>query len=175
MRDINLRIDTNFGIPEFDYTNSSIHQINTHNKLIENLDNQIRKRFRLKISEAKYYFEKYGYNTNTNINDGYLTENLVYNSYLYLTDQYGPDQSYFGNRGEFNSIEIYLNILKTMWNDYIPPKKIVNRRKVKKGINKTINILIKIAFYRLKKKNKIKIGPSKPIGLKGFKIFITHQ
>jgi hypothetical protein len=172
MRGVNLRIDTSFGIPELDYKNSSIHQIKTHNKLLENLDIWIKKRYIQKIQEARWSshdIHKFGFQ-----DDLALTDNLLSHSHMYLTDEYGPDQSYLGGkRGENNSIEIYLNILRTMWKDYTPPQNIVNRRKIKKGINKTKNILIKMAFHRLKKNYKIRIGPLTPIGIKGLKVFIS--
>ena len=162
MRGKHLIIDTNFGIPELDYTNSSIYQIKTHNKLLENLDKQIKKRYLIKINEARIE-----YKTPHNNNNGYLTDNLLCYSHMHLSDELGPDQSYFGPRGEHNSVEIYLKILRAMWNDYIPGNSVLNRRKLKKGLNKTRKILIKSLFNRWKKTDKI----SRSIAIKGLKIF----
>jgi len=151
MRNLKLRIDTSFGLSELDYINSSIHEIKIHNNLLNNLESEIKKMFCKKISEARRET-----NDESNIcyrNDEILTGDLLYYSHMNLTDELGPDQSYLGIRGEYNSIEIYLNILKTMWKDYTPPDNIVNRRKVKRGINKTLIILFKIAFNKWKYNN----------------------
>ena len=150
MRGVNLRIDTSFGIPELDYKNSSIHQIKTHNKLLENLDIWIKKRYIQKIQEARWsnhFDHKFRFQ-----DDIVLTDNLLSHSHMYLTDQYGPDQSYLGGkRGENNSIEIYTNILKAMWNDYIPRDLLYKRLIIKKVFNKQYKIIIKDIFNRFTK------------------------
>ena len=86
---------------------------------------------------------------------------------MYLSDEFGPDQSYLGGkRGENNSIEIYSNILKAMWNDYIPRDILYKRLIIKKVFNKQYRKVIKEMFNRWKDNSSI-IKVNTPIGIKG--------
>lgn len=146
MKSIDLWIDTNFGLSNFDYINSSVYEINTHNKLISNLDNEIKKRFYQKVKESRINPITTWSERN---NDGLLTEDILSRTHMQLSDEFGPDQSYLGGkRGENNSIEIYSKILKAMWNDYIPRDVLYKRLILKKVFNKQYKKIIKEMFNK---------------------------
>ncbi len=169
MKSIDLWIDTNFGLSNFDYINSSVYEINTHNKLISNLDNEIKKRFYQKVKESRMNPITTWSERN---NDGLLTEDILSRTHMYLSDELGPDQSYLGGkRGENNSIEIYSKILKAMWNDYIPRDVLYKRLIIKKVFNKQYKKVIKEIFNRWKD-NSNKININTTIG-KGIRVFIS--
>lgn len=167
----NLQIDTSCGLPPFVNDELIATGNETSKWWLKNIETQIKQLYISKIKESIKSYK--AFTVKQDVSVSLLTENLTIESHRYISDELGPDQSYLGKdgRGEYNSIEIYLNILKAMWNDYIPPKVLHKRMIIKRGLNKQHTILLKSWLHRWKMNSKIIIGPTTPLGFKGFKGF----
>ena len=104
-----LFVDTNFGLGYFDYINSNDRELNRRLFYEERIERDININFSNKIKLALYELDS----TKQRFNEHLLTNELG----CYVKEFSGPDQSYYSELGEYNSIEIYISILQVMWQD----------------------------------------------------------
>lgn len=139
-----LSVDTNFGLGNFDYTFCTKEELKERLFYEKRVERDIDIRFENMIRHSLYY---YGPVKKQKIK--LLTNEVGY----YMLECGGPDQSYYSEKGEYNSIEIYKSILKIMWNDHLSHNFIKKIIRIRKLVRKKIKGDIKNAFNILKAYN----------------------
>jgi len=143
----NLYIDTTLGLGYLDYLDVSdeVKKIVESSKMVE-----IEECYLLKIMLAKKGYGDYSHNRKDyEYRDTYILCD-------YIRNYTGPDQSDYSLLGEENAINIYLIIVKSMWNDIIDPNKIRRNIRIKHLIRYKLKTM-KLIVWNIIKHNNITI------------------
>ena len=137
-----LSVDTNFGLGDFDYINCKDYELSKRLFYEKRVERDIDINYSNKIKLSLYGFSS----INQRFNKHLLTNEVG----CLVLECSGPDQSYYSELGEHNSIEIYISILRVMWQDiksYNEIKRIIRLRRI---IRNSIRSNKRCGFSKLK-------------------------
>ena len=136
-----LFIDTNFGLGNFDYINCEKDELDKRLLYERRVERDIDIRF-----DSMIRLSLYGYGNVKKNKHRLLTNDIG----CFIFESNGPDQSYYSEIGEYNSIEIYISILRIMWQDYITHNYAKRLIRLRKLVRKNIKNEKKYAFLKIK-------------------------
>ena len=137
-----LYVDTNFGLGDFDYINCKDHELSKRLFYEKRVERDIDINYSSKIKLSLYGFSS----INQRFNEHLLTNEVG----ALVLECSGPDQSYYSELGEYNSIEIYISILRAMWRDFKSHNEIKRVIRLRRLIRNNIRKDKKCAFLKLK-------------------------
>ena len=137
-----LSVDTNFGLGDFDYINCKDYELSKRLFYEKRVERDIDINYSSKIKLSLYGFSS----INQRFNEHLLTNEVG----ALVLECSGPDQSYYSELGEHNSIEIYISILRAMWGDFKSHNEIKRIIRLRRLIRNNIRKDKKCAFLKLK-------------------------
>jgi hypothetical protein len=137
-----LFVDTNFGLGDFDYVNCKDYELSKRLFNEKRVERDIDINFSNKIKLSFYEF--------SSLNQKFNEHNLTCEVGCCIPICSGPEQSYYSELGEYNSIEIYICILRAMWGDFKTHNQIKSSIRLRRLIRNNIRKDKKCAFLKLK-------------------------
>ena len=142
-----LSVDTNFGLGDFDYINCKDYELSKRLFYEKRVERDIDINYSSKIKLSLYKF--------SSINQKFNVHLLTNKVGALVLECSGPDQSYYSELGEHNSIEIYISILRAMWRDFKSHNEIKRIIRLRRLIRNNIRKDKKYAFLKLKFNNNL--------------------